>query len=133
MDLQALDESVYRHLTVVISTQPRHLYIPASVFWPLWKAIGPNECVPRALLVQSQQHNSTSSNSLQLSLLAHSRNWGLCIPCLLYWRHPYFLSTSTDVTTLLWSYFLPFIVKNNFDFRENTMNFTVKNCKTYFQ
>lgn len=73
--LEALGKSAYRHVTMVISSQLRRLYVPASVFWLLWKAIGPNKCVPRALLVPPQQHKSTSSNSLLLGLLAHFPNW----------------------------------------------------------
>lgn len=61
--------------------------VPTSVFWPLWKASGKRESIPRAQLGHRQPHKSSTLILPDSPLLAKAPNWMLCILGLLHLRH----------------------------------------------
>lgn len=81
--------------------------VPSSVCWPLWKATGKRESIPRAQLGHRQPHKSSTLILTDSPLLSNAPNWMLCILGLLHWDTC--CQESEPPTTIL-SFFLSVIL-----------------------
>lgn len=80
--------------------------VPSSVCWPLWKATGKRESIPRAQLGHRQPHKSSTLILPDSLLLANAPNWMLCILGLLHLRHMLSEVWTTDTLSVFLSVIL---------------------------